>query len=80
MSMHGSLVRTIVSKSVKFNLTPLQASELFSDVLDALEWDDYGDDNTLVILDTARYMLTQKEGIYDGTTYEQIRKFIEQHG
>jgi hypothetical protein len=79
MSMLGSIIRAIASKSIKFNLTFNQSVELLVDVLDAAEY--YYSDIEVeeFLLNNAKYMLTQKEGIYDGATYEQIRKFIEQH-
>jgi gamma-glutamylcysteine synthetase len=75
--MIGNLSRTIVSKSIKFDLSRNDTIELLSDVFGSIEYDTDDLDYAKYILDTANYMLTQRDGIYDGNSHEQIRKFIE---
>jgi len=74
--MLGDITREVVSKSIKFNLTPEQSVDLIEGVLEASGYDTSEDDLWEKMGKTTNYFMEQRDGCY-GVSHEQIRNWVK---
>ncbi len=77
MSQHSDLTTVVVKTAIKHDWNDLQTVQHFVDILEAAGFED-SFLNPRHILETLRYMVTQRDGVY-GVTHEQINNWYSKN-
>lgn len=78
MSMIGDFKRTVVAKAIKSNWTINETRVFITEMLCDLQWGNWEEEVTREeVVECARYMATQSNGVYRGLTQEEILNWIE---
>ena len=78
MSQHSDILKFEIAEGIIDGLTPNRIIERVQGVLGALEWDE-DTVNTVPrdVLATAKWMATQKDGLY-GVSHNALKVYIDQ--
>jgi hypothetical protein len=80
MSQHSNLIKFEIAEGIDDGLSAKRIIERIEGVLDTLEWDSDTIDNVPVDAhNTAKWMRTQKDGLY-GVTHAELDHFINESG
>ena len=77
--MIGDITREVVSKSIKFDLTPEQTVDLLEGVMEAAGYDTKDYDLWELMGKTTNYFMTQTDGLY-GVTHQEIKDWVKRNG
>lgn len=76
MSMRGDIVRSILDKAVKYDMTPSDTASLINDIFDNLEWDNDFRYTIQDLMKCAKFCATDKYSLCDKDAYNKwINKY-----
>ena len=76
MSMGGDIVRSVLDKAVKYDMTASDTVSLINDIFDNLEWDSDYRYSIEDLMKCAKFSATDKYSLYDKDAYN---KWINKH-
>lgn len=79
MGIIGDITREVVSKSIRFDLTPEQTVDFLEGVLEAAGYDTFEQDLWELMGTTTNHFITQTDGLYD-VTHRDIKDWVKRHG
>ena len=76
MSMNGDIVRSVLNKAVKYDMTPSDTASLINDIFDNLQWDSDNHYTIDDVLKSAKFSATDKYSLCDKDAYNKwINKY-----
>lgn len=76
MSMSGDIVRSVLDKAVKYDMTPSDTASLINDIFDNLQWDNDCRYTIEDVLNSAKFSATDKYSSCDKDAYNKwINKY-----
>ena len=74
--MRGDIVRSILDKAVKYDMTPSDTASLINDIFDNLQWDPDNRYTIEDVLKSAKFNATDKYSLCDKDAYNKwINKY-----
>ena len=71
MSMGGDIVRSVLDKAVKYDMTPSDTASLINDIFDNLEWDNDYRYTIEDLIECAKFCATDKYSLCDKDAYNK---------
>ena len=74
--MGGDIVRSVLDKAIKYDMTPSDTVSLINDIFDNLQWDPDYRYTTEDVLNSAKFSATDKYSLCDKDAYNKwINKY-----
>ena len=78
MSQHSDILKFEIAAGIQDGLSPLRVVQRIQAIMDAMEWDeDMVNTVPRDALATAKWMVTQKDGLY-GVSHNALKVYIDQ--
>ena len=78
MSQHSDILQYEIAAGIQDGLTPARIVQRVQEILDVMGWDEHTVEGApLDVLYTAKWMLTQKDGLY-GVSHNALKVYITQ--
>ena len=76
MSMSGDIVRSVLYKAVKYDMTPSDTASLINDIFDNLQWDNDCRYTIEDLIECVKFCATDKYSLCDKDAYNKwINKY-----